>query len=295
LPCARCLNSACRQPKNYSGAQASSLARGSHTSRRRSSSYSRGQRRPPRTPSPATPLLWREAQQDEEPTDTPTWDVAQAAYSQGAEAMSQGSAGSPVLFLNPAACEDILADRRGEDGRLPSFSDSEPGLPPPLLEVEMTHLDRGTQTPLVPRRDRSTSALPPVPTVDQSTQVISRPHQATSATQTPFATPAHDQSTQVLLRPPRLWAFTQTERPATSTRTSWTQVPRLLSQDAGTEMPAVASSSQAFQAGCYFDNELIPPGAPRHTLPWSYTYAMFEKATLVGVHPGVNRTCLSHY
>jgi len=41
-----------------------------------------------------------------------SWDEAQAEYSQGAEAMSQGSAGSPVLFLYPAACEDILADLR---------------------------------------------------------------------------------------------------------------------------------------------------------------------------------------
>jgi len=59
----------------------------------------------------------------------PSWDVAQAEYSQGAEAMSQRSAGSPVLFLDPAACEEILADLRGEDGQLPTFSDSEPGSP----------------------------------------------------------------------------------------------------------------------------------------------------------------------
>jgi len=113
----------------------------------------------------------------------PTWDDAQAAFSQGAEAMSQGSAGSPVLFLDPAACEDILADLRGEDGRLPTFSDSDPISPPPMLEAEVTHHDRTSQTPTVSHRDRSTSALPPL-TVEQSTQVASRPHQATSATQT---------------------------------------------------------------------------------------------------------------
>jgi len=104
----------------------------------------------------------------------------------------------------------------GEDGNLPTFSDSEPGSPPPRLEVKVTHLDKGVQTPAVHRRDRSTSAQPPVSTVDESTQVVRRPHQATSASQNPSSAPTHDQSTQVLLRPPRSWAFTQTERPATS-------------------------------------------------------------------------------
>jgi len=215
----------------------------------------------------------------------PSWDVAQAEYSQGAEAMSQSSAGSPVLFLDPAACDKILADLRGEDGRLPTFSDSEPGSPPPMLEAEVTHLDKASQTPLVHCRDRSTSALPPS-TVDQSTQVVSRPHQATSATQTASVSSTSDQSTQVLLRPPRSRAFTQTEKPAPSTRSSWTQVPRLHSHDSVTEMPPVSTSSQASQAGCYFDNDLIPPGAPRPTLPWSYTYVMFDQ--LLQAYPEVN-------
>jgi len=57
-PCDRCLNCSCREPKNYSGAQASSPVRGPHTSRRRSSSSRRGPCRPPRTPSPGPPLLW---------------------------------------------------------------------------------------------------------------------------------------------------------------------------------------------------------------------------------------------
>jgi len=47
--------------------------------------------------------------------------VAQAEYSQGVEAMSQGSAGLPVLFLDPAACDEIFADLRGEGGNLPTF------------------------------------------------------------------------------------------------------------------------------------------------------------------------------
>jgi len=114
-------------------------------------------------------------------------------FSLGAEAMSQGSAGSPVLFLDPAACEDILADLRDVDGRLPSFSDSEPGSPPPRLESEVTHHDKTSQTPMIRLRDRSTSAqlplafdqgtstLPPASTMDQATQVASRPHQSTAA------------------------------------------------------------------------------------------------------------------
>jgi len=103
------------------------------------------------------------------------WDAAQAQYSQGAEAMSQGSIGSPVLFLDPAACEDILADLRGEDGCLPTFSESDPGSPPPTLEAAEAHGEKATQTSPVPTHDQSTSARPTVSTVDQSTQVISRP------------------------------------------------------------------------------------------------------------------------
>jgi len=163
-PCARCLHCTCRQPKNYSAAQRTSRspARRSRASRRRSSSSRQGQRRPPRTPSTGPPLLWREAQQAEGPTDGPdtlSWDDAQAQYSQGAEAMSQGSEGSPFLFLDPAACDYILADLRGEDGRLPTFSDSEPGTPPPTLEAEESHGERATQTSPVPTHDQSTSAV----------------------------------------------------------------------------------------------------------------------------------------
>jgi len=117
--------------------------------------------------------------------------------------------------------------------------------------------------------------------------VVSRPHLATSATQTPSSGPTLNQSSQVLLRPPRSWAYTQTERPATSTRTSWTQVPRLTTHSTGTEIPPVATTlSQECQAGCYFDNELIPPGAPRPQLPWSYTYDMFDQ--LLQAYPEVH-------
>jgi len=58
--------------------------------------------------------------------------------------MSQGSKGSPVLFLDPATCDDILADLRGKDRRLPMFSDSKPGSPPPTMEAEETHGERAT-------------------------------------------------------------------------------------------------------------------------------------------------------
>jgi len=175
-------------------------------------------------------------------------------FSQGAEAMSQGSAGSPVLFLDPAAWEDILADLRGEDGLLPSFSDSEPGSPPPLLEKEVTHHTRTSQTPTIRLRDRATSAplplsfdqgtsaLPHVTTLDQATQFNSRPHLATSASQT--ASPASsDQATQVLILPPLSWAYTQTSRPQFMSRP--TQVPRLVTLDTGTVMQPVATTSQA--------------------------------------------------
>jgi len=141
------------------------------------------------------------------------WADAQEQYSLGAEAMSQGS-GSPVTFLDTATCDDILADIRGPDGTLPDFGHiaSEPGSPPPALELEVTHSEGETQTD-------------PALTQDLATQVLSRIHQGKSSTQTPAPASTSDQSTQALLHPCRLWAYTQTERPATSTRTSWTQVP----------------------------------------------------------------------
>jgi len=228
------------------------------------------------------PHPWHEAQQDEGPTDGPdtlSWDDTQAQFSLGAEAMSQGSEGSPVLFLDPAACDDILADLRGADEHLPSFSDdSEPGTPSPTLEAEETNGERATQTSQVPTHDQSTSILPvPVSTSDQATQVIGHPHQASSFTQTPSSAPISDQSTHVLLRPPRSVAYTQTATAAKSTRTSWPQVPRPLLEDAGTDMQTVTTRSTECPAGCFFNNELIPPGAPRPKLPLAYTYAQFDQ------------------
>jgi len=40
------------------------------------------------------------------------------------------------------------------------------------------------------------------------------------------------------------------------------------------------------QAGTFFDNEIIPPGAPRPKLPWAYTYAQFDQ--LLQAYPEVH-------
>jgi len=102
-----------------------------------------------------------------------TWDDAQASFSRGA--VSQES-GSPLTFLDPSTCDDILADIRQPDGTLPDFGSipSEPGSPPPALErePEVTHSGQGSQT--YPALSR-----------DQATQALSQPHLWLSATQTP--------------------------------------------------------------------------------------------------------------
>jgi len=153
--------------------------------------------------------------------------------------MSQGSEGSSVLFFDPATCDDNLADLRGADGRLPTF-DSEPGTPPPALEAEVACGERGTQT--------------------SPTQDTAVPHITVAATQVDQVTVA-DQGTQALRLPPRSVSFTQT---ATAPRiSSWTQVPRTVMKACGTDMPPVLVTSSGCQAGAYFDNEVIPPGAPR--------------------------------
>jgi len=99
-------------------------------------------------------LLREEAQPDLK-DDPMSWDDAQASFNLGA--VSQGS-GSPVTFLEATTCDDILADIRGPDGTLPDFGSilSEPGSPPPALELEVTHSDRVTQTDPAPSRDHTT-------------------------------------------------------------------------------------------------------------------------------------------
>jgi len=101
----------------------------------------------------------------------------------------------------------------------------------------------------------------PVSVSDQATQVISRPHQAVSYTQTPSPAPISDRGT---------------EMPQRCTSTTGTQMPRVILTDRGTDMPPVLVTSSGCQAGAYFDNEVIFPGAPRPKLPWAYTYAQFD-------------------
>jgi len=224
-PCHPCRNCACQQNRDYSAAQdtrsptphrSSHSRRRSSSSRRRSTSHRRFTRSPKRDASPGPPQLRREKAQPDEtsPKDECTLSLADAQkqFSQGA--MSQGS-GSPISFLNPETCDTILQDLRGADGKLLDFDsvESDPGSPLPALKAEVARGERGTQSS-------------PVPHQDQETQVVSRPHQATSTTQTPSSAPTSEQGTQVLLRPPRLVAFTQTATAPRSTRISWTQVPR---------------------------------------------------------------------
>jgi len=51
-------------------------------------------------------------------------------------------------------------------------------------------------------------------------------------------------------------------------------------------MPPVLTSTAGSQAGCFFDNNVIPPGAPRQKLPWAYTYAQFTQ--LLQAYPEVH-------
>jgi len=47
-----------------------------------------------------------------------------------------------------------------------------------------------------------------------------------------------------------------------------------------------AGTLSGCQAGAYFDNEVIPPGAPRPKLPWAYSYAQFD--ALLSAYPDVH-------
>jgi len=275
-PCPRCTTCPCQTTRDFSGAQhpASAPPHRPMSPIRPPSPRRPHTRSPKPDPSPGPPQLSREEPQPEEKEGQLSWADAQEQFSLGAEAMSQGS-GSPVAFLDATTCEDILADIRRPDGTLPDFGSipSEPESPPPALELEVTHSDRVTQTELAPSRD-------------QATQVLSRPHRWTSATKTPALTSTTDQTTQVLLRPRQSWAFTQTERPATSTSSSWTQVPRVDLTDTATDMPPVLVTSTSCQAGAYFNNDEIPPGVPRPRLPWAYSYAQF--GALLTAYPDVH-------
>jgi len=135
--CARCTHCPCHQDRNFVGGPGLSPAQPSSSilHRHRSSSSRRRPRTPTPSHSPEPPQLWREPSQPKGGC-TLSWDEAQAQFSLGAEAMSQGSEGSPVLFLDPAACDNILTDLRSSDGSLSMF-DSDPGSPPPAFEAEV--------------------------------------------------------------------------------------------------------------------------------------------------------------
>jgi len=76
--------------------------------------------------------------------------------------------------------------------------------------------ERGTQTSPVPTKDQSTYVLmvpTPVSVSDQATQVISRPHQAVSYTQTSSPAPTSDKGTKM---PQRSTTTTRTQIPLPS-------------------------------------------------------------------------------
>jgi len=78
----------------------------------------------------------------------------------------------------------------------------------------------------------------------------------------------------------------QTVTAAKSTRTSCTQVPRPQLQDTGTDMPLIQTKTAESQVGCYFDIEVIPPGALRPQLPRAHSYAQFDQ--LLQAYPEVH-------
>jgi len=152
------------------------------------------------------------------------------------------------------------------------------------LSLETTTCDGHTQTGATFTRKKATNTF--IDLTHTATQVSSRPHVWTSATQTAsLAAPHTHQSTQVHLRPSRRETFTQTARPGTYHRPSQTDRPAL--SDSSTSMAPVLVATTGCQAGAYFDNDTIPPGVRRPRLPWSYTYGQFEALLLAypTVHP----------
>jgi len=71
--------------------------------------------------------------------------------------------------------------------------------------------------------------------------------------------------------------------PIVTTTEATTQMARAILKDRG--MPPVLTTTTGCQAGAYFDNEVISPGAPRPKLPWAYTYAPFTE--LLAAYPDV--------
>jgi len=212
------------------------------------------------------------------------------------EAMSQG--GSPVDFLDQATCDAILEGLRDQEGHIPDFTDSPPGNPPPNLPRETTSRDGHTQTGAC-HSQREKASNTHIDVADAATQVISRPHLWSTATQTAtIVTESHDQATQDHLRPPRRNMFTQTAHPGSSNvmtqtarpgsyhRASQT-TPPAPTVDSATSMAPVLVATTGCQAGAFYTNDIIPPDVPRPRLPWAYTYEQFEALLLAypTVHP----------
>jgi len=202
--------------------------------------------------------------------------------------------GSPVQFFDLATCDALLEGLREADGTLPDFTTSD--LPPPDLERDTAPTNRSTQTRRTRTTERGNNTFLDV--THTATQVVSRPHLWTTATQTsPIVVPSQDVSTQDNLRPHRRYAstqivppdvvhmFVQTARAGSYHRTTQTvQPPPLI--DSATSMSQVVVTSTGCQAGAYYDTETIPPGVPRPRLPWGYTYAQFE--ALLQAYPTVH-------
>jgi len=71
--------------------------------------------------------------------------------------------------------------------------------------------------------------------------------------------------------------------PTVMTTEAATQMARAILKDRGTDM---LTTTTACQAGTNFDNEIIPPRAPRPKLPWAYSYAQFD--LLLQAYPEVH-------
>jgi len=109
-PCTRCLTCPCQTFRDFSGAQhpVSPPPRRPLSPIRPPSPRRPQARSPKRDPSPGPPQLLREEAQPEVKDHSMSWEDAQASFSLG---VSQGS-GSPLTFLDPNMCDDILADIR---------------------------------------------------------------------------------------------------------------------------------------------------------------------------------------
>jgi len=213
--------------------------------------------------------------------------------------MSHGSGGSPVNFLDPDTCDDILQGLGREEGTLPNF-DSDPDTPPPALEAEVA-CNRGTQTCPTPTQDQSTYVLMVrtqniIRTVShQSVQALPPQLVAEGCTQT-TQTWTRKKATQVqqvatrdgITSTPHVPTCDRgTEMPHRTTNDTSIQMPRAILKDRGTCTTTVTFKRVTSQTKVYFDNSEIPPGAPRPTLPWWYEYQQFDSllAAYSEVHP----------